>query len=859
MKRFFSLILLLTLLTGLSAGAEAIYTYEEEIPIAKSISLRRVESFYAGRNIAYSVIRADLSDKNTSLRLLKSEAGVDTLDTVSNLAKTEENVVAAMNGDFFSLHKGNKALSLGIEVRDGELLSSPINPTTMATVSYMDDILSMSYLDFHLMAVAPNGEYCEVRHMNKHTAYFGDILLYTPAFGSLSPAPGGEVLEVVVEDGKIREFRRNLPPVEIPENGCVLVVSEGVNMFFANNFAVGDPIRFDYYITPDVKDADAAFGGGAILVENGKALTTFSHTVDGYNPRSAIGTDESGKILYLVAVDGRQKSSRGLTMEELARLMQSLGCFTAVNLDGGGSTRMLASTVWDESMHAVHSPTENRPVINAVGLTYNGKAGKPAGILLESETPTVFLGDSVRISAATYDTNMRPLQEKITLSARGGTLAGDIFTPTRGGVCTVEARLDSVREEIEIFVVDEIQGIEIPSHIRLECGQTADLPVSVYDAAGHYVPCGDISAFTITSSNPAVAFWDGEKITAGEAGTAILSVSFGDAKSYAAVAVGTREEAVSLPLAFSDERGGKLCYTFENEDTATFTLAEKSTVSDTCDTVSAEVFTNEDFPHAVSLALSDKNGNAVFVPFVGEVKKGETSALIATLPKEAARPLSLTGLCVVPSEEKEEGEIFFESLSYTVDMPHSFPALPQNEYRIEAEKDADFAVGAFVRGDSLFAGLMNDKTEKVLGDFPKSAALHSDMIFSAQEAGDALYITLNTEKGSIRATDSSAWEKLSAAISETKKQNIFLLTSSSVFGQDAFEDRVVKDFLASLPRNVFVVSRGEENAAKNIGGVWYLSLGASPEEAIGADAIRARKILTFSLGKTPTFSFCTLY
>jgi exopolysaccharide biosynthesis protein len=45
-------------------------------------------------------------------------------------------------------------------------------------------------------------------------------------------------------------------------------------------------------------------------------------------------------------VDGRQPGvSEGVTLEEGARLMQSLGAVDAMNLDGGGSTAMALNGV----------------------------------------------------------------------------------------------------------------------------------------------------------------------------------------------------------------------------------------------------------------------------------------------------------------------------------------------------------------------------------------------------------------------------------------------------------------------------------------------------------------------------------
>ncbi|MEC9094353.1 MAG: phosphodiester glycosidase family protein [Planctomycetota bacterium] len=57
------------------------------------------------------------------------------------------------------------------------------------------------------------------------------------------------------------------------------------------------------------------------------------------HPRTALGTDPEGKILWIVVVDGRQRGySEGMNIHELATLMKRIGCWTATNMDGGGSS-----------------------------------------------------------------------------------------------------------------------------------------------------------------------------------------------------------------------------------------------------------------------------------------------------------------------------------------------------------------------------------------------------------------------------------------------------------------------------------------------------------------------------------------
>jgi hypothetical protein len=88
-------------------------------------------------------------------------------------------------------------------------------------------------------------------------------------------------------------------------------------------------------------------------------------------PRSAVGTDENGVTMYLVAVDGDQASSVGMTAEELADFMSSIGVSDALELDGGGSTTLYIG----KESGVVNSPSDGveRPVANHLGLHYGAQ------------------------------------------------------------------------------------------------------------------------------------------------------------------------------------------------------------------------------------------------------------------------------------------------------------------------------------------------------------------------------------------------------------------------------------------------------------------------------------------------------
>lgn len=65
-----------------------------------------------------------------------------------------------------------------------------------------------------------------------------------------------------------------------------------------------------------------------------------SDITDGRHPRAALGL--AGDTLVAVVCDGRSRADAGLRLSELAQLMTALGCESALNLDGGGSTSLIS-------------------------------------------------------------------------------------------------------------------------------------------------------------------------------------------------------------------------------------------------------------------------------------------------------------------------------------------------------------------------------------------------------------------------------------------------------------------------------------------------------------------------------------
>ena len=96
----------------------------------------------------------------------------------------------------------------------------------------------------------------------------------------------------------------------------------------------------------DLTNVFTAVTGSGIVVSEGENVGNSTGGLQGDgadpNPRSLLGLSKDGRYLYVVAIDGRQPGySVGTTSVESADIMLKLGAYTALNLDGGGSTSLV--------------------------------------------------------------------------------------------------------------------------------------------------------------------------------------------------------------------------------------------------------------------------------------------------------------------------------------------------------------------------------------------------------------------------------------------------------------------------------------------------------------------------------------
>lgn len=295
------------------------------------------------------VTKVDLTNPYVEVKPVYGTKGKLTdRQTVTQMAR-ETGAVAAINADFFNMSK--RGAPFGIVMKDKELVSS------MGLVSYWyslgitsDKTALIEKFGFTGKVTAPNGNAFPLQGVNKEEynpsdnrkSHMNQLNMYTPSFGqtSLGTIPGyKDVVEVLFVDNVAKEVRINQPGFYIPYNGYVLWGHGTAANFLKQNFPVGSTAHVEYQTTPNSHDWAQAVGGNVLLVDQGRALTSFQadKSIVSLNARTAVGITQDGKTLLMVTIDG----TNGVYLDELAKIMAELGSYRAVNFDVEAPPRCL--------------------------------------------------------------------------------------------------------------------------------------------------------------------------------------------------------------------------------------------------------------------------------------------------------------------------------------------------------------------------------------------------------------------------------------------------------------------------------------------------------------------------------------
>lgn len=135
----------------------------------------------------------------------------------------------------------------------------------------------------------------------------------------------------------------------------------------------------DYAVDEDLSDVYIAVSGPAIVLKDGAVVPQDNKDT---HPRTAVGISKNRRYVYFMTIDGRRpEHSVGATLEQVGEALLKVGAFQGLNLDGGGSTTMVArdkdgsATILNWPINAI-SPDGLRFNGNAIGVTAMGAPRK---------------------------------------------------------------------------------------------------------------------------------------------------------------------------------------------------------------------------------------------------------------------------------------------------------------------------------------------------------------------------------------------------------------------------------------------------------------------------------------------------
>lgn len=325
-------------------------------PGIKHIKLTRV---YQGRPVKINVVEVNQSlNSNIEISPKLSSSHLSSKSTITSIAKRKNSIVA-INGTYFKPQTG---VPLGTLMINKKMYTGPIY--NRVTMGFFDKGFDMARIELNANLRTSKGD-IKIDNINQPRMLSTYVLAYTPEWGAFAPPSPKYGIQIAIEDNRITSISTQTLP--IPQNGYVIVgPKEKLEKIFKAR-----SVKVDVKTIPNWDNVNHIISGGPYLIKNGEIFIDITEqklgAIGGKNPRTAIGYTQDGNLI-MVAVDGREGASVGMTLRELAGFMQSIGCVNAMNLDGGGSTVMYVNG------HVVNMPKVKGGIALSNALTIDLKS-----------------------------------------------------------------------------------------------------------------------------------------------------------------------------------------------------------------------------------------------------------------------------------------------------------------------------------------------------------------------------------------------------------------------------------------------------------------------------------------------------
>ncbi|HET7735469.1 MAG TPA: phosphodiester glycosidase family protein [Nocardioidaceae bacterium] len=328
---------------------EPVVTDDRTITIAPGLALRQWTQTDERGPIRAHLLTASLDEPTLELRYAGA-AYVRRRAPLTELV-ADAGAVAGVDGDFFDINDLGAPLGVGVDRR--RLVHGHLRPNA----AFMMNAAGEPELGrVELVTGIRQFPQLVITNVNGPVVDKGGIGLYTPRWGRtagyrvVGKRKNPHVREVVIRRRHVVSNRWRLSGNQVIR-GRVLI-GRGIGADRLKRLKVGTEVDIR---TSVVGAPRVVLTSNRILAKGGARLATDDVAL---HPRTAIGIDRDARTILMLVVDGRQELSRGLTMRELAELMLDLGAEDALNLDGGGSSTLVARRPVTSRLRVWNSPSD---------------------------------------------------------------------------------------------------------------------------------------------------------------------------------------------------------------------------------------------------------------------------------------------------------------------------------------------------------------------------------------------------------------------------------------------------------------------------------------------------------------------
>lgn len=855
LKKIASSFLITAYLTVSSyAGVPAIAaSYHQTVTrqnITSGAVLDQIVQFTDAGWLNINVMRVDLTNPNIKVDTLTGQSSISQLTRTQTLAQNA-GAVGAMNGGFFFFpENGHPAEPIGpmmqsgawskIDVRNN-MATFSINAANQALMDYLKTTIKLTSQS--------SSQTIDIGRLNARYFGYTDFTMYNTKWSimSIGREKCADIVEMVVADDIVTEIRYAQPAVSIPQNGYVIVTRAAGGEILKQKFKVGDKVALDISTAPDWSKLQMAVTGGAMLLKNGQVPQSFSHykEVQGASrhPRTAIGSTQDGKHLLLVTVDGRQQSSIGMTLNELAQYMKSLGAYNALNLDGGGSTTMVARAPGTSRLDVMSRPSDGtqRGIANAIGIFTLAPPSELAGLIIDTIDANIFVNTSRSFYVRGYDKYFNPVEvkpEQIQWSISGveGKFEKNTLYPQSVGEAKVKATIGTVTAELPVSILSSPVQITLSDkQLKLVPGQTHTFSLSGRNKNGYsgYIHPKDV-AWKVHGNIG--SFQDGIFTAQGtEAG--YVDASIGNVHSYCGISVAVDTPGASDP--FEQPNGTFAVYPEDIQ--GAYTLSEEQVHGGKFSGKLSYSFAVSDKSRAAYIVLNgqgmklDKNASKVGVWVYNSHEnsnwlgawvydsKGERHQLYFTKGMDwigwkylelslagIGTPAFLTRLYAVQTNPvADAGDIYFDDLACVItNFPEIKPGLvpadtspadPDVQSIVYTPQANSFRFSVFGEGREPAAPLEKNLTaslvEKInnyidIGAFVgasshssaqsvKKTVIATGTGYKSFDVKNSRFIQLDMSKQGLRASNTKQWPWLQEQLNTAKDKHVFVFLSAA--------------------------------------------------------------------------------